>query len=59
LEIGPDATARLHPLAWANSGNVACLDSANALIRVPTNRGLMEADAEVDFLPATDMLGAT
>jgi molybdopterin molybdotransferase len=51
LEIGPDATARLHPLAWTNSGNVACLASANALIRVPANRGSIEADAEVDFLP--------
>jgi molybdopterin molybdotransferase len=51
LEIGPDATARLHPLAWANSSNVACLASANALIRVPANRGSIEADAEVDFLP--------
>jgi molybdopterin biosynthesis enzyme len=30
---------------------VACLASANALIRVPANRGSIEADAEVDFLP--------
>ena len=50
-EIGPDATARLRPLAWANSGNVACLASANALVRVPANRGSVETGAEVDFLP--------
>ena len=51
LEIGPDATARLHPLAWANSGNVACLASANALVRVPANTGSLEPFARVDFLP--------
>ena len=50
-EIGPDATARLRPLAWANSGNVACLALANALVRVPANRGSVETGAEVDFLP--------
>jgi molybdopterin molybdotransferase len=50
-EISPDSTVRLHPLAWANSGNVACLASANALVRVPANVGAIEADAEVDFLP--------
>jgi molybdopterin molybdotransferase len=51
LDIGPDATARLRPLAWANSGNVACLALANALVRVPANRGSVETGAEVDFLP--------
>jgi molybdopterin molybdotransferase len=56
LEISPDATARLHPLAWANSGNVACLASANALVRVPINVGLIGADAEVDFLPTTPII---
>jgi molybdopterin molybdotransferase len=50
-EIGPDAIARLRPLAWANSGNVAALASANALVRVPANRGSVETGAEVDFLP--------
>jgi molybdopterin molybdotransferase len=50
-EIGPVATARLRPLAWANSGNVACLALANALVRVPANRGSVETGAEVDFLP--------
>ena len=59
LEISPDATARLHPLAWANSGNVACLASANALVRVPANTGPLEQSAGVDFLPLTAMLGAT
>ena len=51
LEISPDATARLHPLAWANSSNVACLASANALIRVPATTGSLEQFAGVDFLP--------
>jgi len=50
-EIGPVATARLRPLAWASSGNVACLALANALVRVPANRGSVETGAEVDFLP--------
>jgi molybdopterin molybdotransferase len=58
FEIGPDATARLHPLAWANSGNVACLASANALIRVPANTDPLEQFARVDFLPVAAMLGA-
>jgi molybdopterin molybdotransferase len=52
LEIGPASTARLHPLAWANSGNVACLASANALVRVPANTAPLEQFAGVDFLPA-------
>jgi molybdopterin molybdotransferase len=56
-EISPDATARLHPLAWANSGNVACLASANALVRVPANTGSLEQFAKVDFLPLAAMLG--
>ena len=51
FEISPDATAQLHPLAWANSGNVACLTSANALIRVPANTGTLEQSATMDFLP--------
>ena len=58
LEIGPDATARLHPLAWANSGNVACLAAANALVRVPANTGPLAQFAGVDFLPLAAMLGA-
>ena len=57
LEIGPDSTVRLHPLAWANSGNVACLASANALVRVPANTGPLDPCAGVDFLPVTAMLG--
>jgi molybdopterin molybdotransferase len=51
FEISPDATTRLHPLPWANSGNVACLALANALIRVPANTGPLEQFARVDFLP--------
>jgi molybdopterin molybdotransferase len=58
LEIDPDATACLHPLAWANSGNVACLASANALIHVPANTGPLEQFARVDFLPVAAMMGA-
>jgi len=58
LEISPDSTARLHPLAWANSGNVACLASANALVRVPANTGPLEQFAKVDFLPVAAMLGS-
>jgi molybdopterin molybdotransferase len=50
-EISPDAAARLHPLAWTNSGNAACLASANALVRVPANTGPLEKFARVDFLP--------
>jgi molybdopterin molybdotransferase len=57
LEISPDSTARLQPLAWANSGNVACLASANALVRVPPNTGPLEQLAGVDFLPVAAMLG--
>jgi molybdopterin molybdotransferase len=59
FEISPDATARLHPLAWANSGSVACLASSNALVRVPANTGPLEPFAGVDFLPVAVMLGAT
>jgi molybdopterin molybdotransferase len=58
LEIDSEATARLHPLAWANSGNVACLATANALVRVPANTGPLEKFARVDFLPVAAMLGA-
>jgi molybdopterin molybdotransferase len=58
-EISPDATARLHPLAWANSGNAACLASTNALVRVPANTGPLEKFARVDFLPVAAMMGAT
>ena len=32
-----DATPRLHPLAWASSGDITCLAAANALVRVPAN----------------------
>jgi molybdopterin molybdotransferase len=57
LEWDPDGSARLHPLAWANSGNVACLATANALVRVPANQGSLEKFAGVDFLPVAAMLG--
>jgi molybdopterin molybdotransferase len=57
LEWDPGGTARLHPLAWANSGNVACLATANALVRVPANQGPLKKFAGVDFLPVAAMLG--
>jgi molybdopterin molybdotransferase len=43
--------AGLHPLAWASSGDVTCLAEPNALIRVPANRGPIDAGTEVEFLP--------
>jgi molybdopterin molybdotransferase len=49
---------RLRPLPWASSGDLTCLPSANALVRVPANRGSLPAGAAVDFLPAAGMLGA-
>jgi molybdopterin molybdotransferase len=53
-EIGDrrDACPTLTPLKWASSGDVTCLAETNALVRVPANRGSIEAGAEVDFLPA-------
>lgn len=57
LEWNPGGIPRLHPLAWANSGNVACLATANALVRVPPSQGSVEPFAEVDFLPLGAMLG--
>jgi len=44
-------SAGLHPLAWASSGDVTGLAETNALIRVPAQRGPMNAGAEADFLP--------
>ena len=46
-----DGPPRLHPLAWASSGDVTCLTVANALIRVPANLDSLEAGAELEFLP--------
>ena len=46
----------LVPLKWSSSGDVTCLAETNALIRVPANRGSIEAGAEVDFLPTAAML---
>ena len=42
--------AGLHPLAWASSGDITCLTETNALIRVPANRGSIDAGTEVEFL---------
>jgi molybdopterin molybdotransferase len=53
-----EGAPRLHPLAWASSGDVTCLSTANALIRVPVKIDSLEAGAELEFLPATGMLGA-
>ena len=44
-------SAGLHPLKWSSSGDVTCLAEANALIRVPANRGSIETGVEVEFLP--------
>ena len=51
-------SAGLHPLAWASSGNVTCLAETNALIRVPANRGSIEAGAEVVYSPVNSGLFA-
>lgn len=47
-----DGSPQLHPLAWASSGDVTCLASANALLRVPANSPALDAGAELEFLPA-------
>ena len=52
------SSAGLLPLPWASSGDVTCFATANALIRVPADCASLVAGAEVDFLPAGDMLGA-
>ena len=52
-----DATLRLHLLAWASSGDITCLATANALVRVPANQGSIEKFAGVDFLPVMSMIG--
>jgi molybdopterin molybdotransferase len=52
-----DGEIKLHPLAWASSGDVTCFAAANALIRVPVNSAELEAGAELEFLPTTSMLG--
>jgi molybdopterin molybdotransferase len=41
----------LTPLPWHSSGDVACLPTANALIRLPPHCGALEAGEEVEFLP--------
>lgn len=41
----------LRPLKWMSSGDVTCLRETNAIVRIPANRGPMDAGTEVDFLP--------
>lgn len=41
----------LHPLPWTSSGDITCLTEANALVRVPANRGPLPAGEEIQFLP--------
>jgi len=53
-----DGSPRLHPLAWASSGDVTCLAAASVLICVPANRPVLDAGMELEFLPTTVMLGA-
>jgi molybdopterin molybdotransferase len=48
---------RLQPLVWSSSGDVICFAAANALLHVPANQSPIAAGAEVDFLPATSILG--
>ena len=52
-----DATPQLRPLAWASSGDITCLATANALVRVPANCASLHNGTTVDFLPVTAMLG--
>ena len=52
-----EGSPQLHPLAWASSGDGTCLATANALMRVPAKVDSLEADAELEFLPTTGMLG--
>jgi molybdopterin molybdotransferase len=47
---------KLHPLAWASSGDVTCLAETNALIRGPANQGSIDAGADVDFLLTKDIM---
>jgi molybdopterin molybdotransferase len=42
--------AGLHPLKWSSSGDITCLTETNALVRVPANRGSIDAGTEVEFL---------
>ena len=51
-----DGAPRLHPLAWASSGDITCLTAANALVRVPANCAGLEKFADVDFLPVAAMM---
>ncbi len=41
---------RLYPLKWSSSGDMTCLAETNALVRVPANRGSIDAGTEVEFL---------
>ena len=45
-----DGERRLHPLAWASSGDVTCLAQTQALIRVPANTERLAAGTLVEFL---------
>jgi len=53
-----DGSPRLHPLAWASSGDVTCLAAANSLMRVPAKVDSLEAGAGLEFMPTVGMLGA-
>ncbi len=56
LELSAEG-ASLHPLTWVSSGDITCLATANALIRLPVNRGPMSAGSEVEFILAGGLLG--
>lgn len=47
-----DEMPLLSPLVWKNSGDIACLAEANALIRVPAQSHALNSGAQVEFLPA-------
>jgi molybdopterin molybdotransferase len=46
-----DDSPQLQPLAWASSGDLTCLATANALIRVPAKVDSLTAGEKLEFLP--------
>jgi molybdopterin molybdotransferase len=48
-------STQLQPLPWASSGDITCLASANALLRLPPDTTTLDAGAEVEYLPAMGM----
>jgi len=48
---GQTGMSALRLLPWASSGDLTCLATTQALVRVPANCASLAAGAEVDFLP--------